>query len=223
MVSNQFGSSPLELQTSIANFVKRLCNTNIHLSNSDTDNSLEAFTASRLIPLNKNPGVRPVGVGEVLRGIARKSVMHIAKKDLKDAAGSLQVCMGQEAGSESTIHTIYDVYQQDETEAVLLVDIDNAFNSINRKAMLHKISITLPLITTFIACCYMEPARLFFVGNHEITSREDTTQRDPTAMGAYALGVTPLIRFLIQFYQRTQKQRSSICGRFYSCRKSKRG
>ena len=223
MVSNQFGSSPLELQTSIANFVKRLCNTNIHLSNSDTDNSLEAFTASRLIPLNKNPGVRPVGVGEVLRGIARKGVMHIAKKDLKDAAGSLQVCVGQEARSESTIHTIYDVYQQDETEAVLLVDIDNAFNSINRKAMLHKISITLPLITTFIACCYMEPARLFFVGNHEITSREDTTQGDPTAMGAYALGVTPLIRFLIQFYQRTQKQRSSICGRFYSCRKSKRG
>ena len=50
LVSNQFGSSPLDLRTSIANFVKRLCNTNIHLSNSDTGNSLEAFTASRLIP-----------------------------------------------------------------------------------------------------------------------------------------------------------------------------
>ena len=130
--------------------------------------------------------------------------------------------MGQEAGSESTIHTIYEVYQQDETEAVLLVNIDSAFNSINRKAMLHKISITLPLITTFIAYCYMEPARLFVVGNREITSREGTTQGDPTATGAYALGVTPLIHFLIQFYQRTQKKRSSICGRFYSCRKSKR-
>ena len=223
MVSNQLGSSPLKLRTSIANFVKLLCNTNIHLSNSDTDNSLEAFTANRLIPLNKNPGVRPVGVGEVLRRIARKDVMHISKKDVKDAAGSLQVYVGQEAGSESTIHTIYDVYQQDETKAVLLVNIDNAFNSINRKAMLHKISITLPLITTFIAYCYMEPARLFVVGNHEITSREGTTQGDPTAMGAYAVGVTPLIHFLIQFFQRTQKQISSICGRFYSCRKSKRG
>ena len=75
MVSNQFGSHPLELRTSIANFVKRLCNTNIYLSNSDTDNSLEASTASRLIPLNKNPGVHPTGVGEVLRRIAGKVVM----------------------------------------------------------------------------------------------------------------------------------------------------
>ena len=148
--------------------------------------------------------------------------MYIAKKDVKDAAGSLQVCAGQKAGSEAAIHAIYDVYQQDETDAVLLVDADNAFNSINKKAMLHNISLTCPLITTFIANCYMEPARLFVAWNHEIKSREDTTQGDPTAMGAYALGVTPLIRFLIQFYQRTQKQRSSICGRFYSCRKSKR-
>ena len=147
--------------------------------------------------------------------------MYIAKKDVKDAAGSFQVCASQEAGSEAAINAIYDVYQQDETEAVLLVETDNAFNSINRKAML-RISITYPLITTFIANCYMEPARLFVAWNHEIKSREDTTQGDPTAMGAYALGVTPLIRFLIQFYQRTQKQRSSICGRFYSCRKSKR-
>ena len=29
--------------------------------------TLEAYVACRLIPLNKNPGVRPIGVGEVLR------------------------------------------------------------------------------------------------------------------------------------------------------------
>ena len=45
----------------------------------------------------------------------------------------------------------------------------------------------------------MEPARLFVVGNHEITSREGTTQGDQIAMGAYALVVTPLIHFLSEF------------------------
>ena len=29
--------------------------------------TLEAFIANRLIPLNKNPGIRPIGVGEVIR------------------------------------------------------------------------------------------------------------------------------------------------------------
>ena len=65
--------------------------------------------------------------------------------------------------------------------------------------MLHNISIICPLITTFIANCYMEPARLFVVGNHERKSREGATQGDPATMGAYALGVTPLIHFLSKF------------------------
>ena len=138
--------------------------------------------------------------------------MYIGKKRCKDAAGSLQVCAGQEAGSEAVFHAIYDVYQQDETEAVPLVDADNAFNSISRKEILHNISITCSLITPFFAICYMKPARLFVVGNHEMKSREGTTLGEPTAMGAYALGVTPLIYLTkrIYFYQRTQKQKSCI-------------
>ena len=108
LVFNQFSPSPVDLQTSIANFVKHLWNTNIHLLNSGTHNSLEAFAASRLIPLNKNPRVQPFGVGEVLHQIAGKVIMYIAKNDARDATRSLQVCAGQEAGSEAVIHIIYD-------------------------------------------------------------------------------------------------------------------
>ena len=197
--SKQFGSSSLILRKSFAEFVKSLCTTNIHLENTGSEKSLEAFTANRLIPLNKNPGLRPIGVGEVLRRIAGKVVMYVSKKDVKEAAGSLQVCAGQEAGSEAAVHAIYDIFQKDDTEAVLRVDAENAFNSINRKAMLHNISIVCPILTTFISNCYTIPARLFVVGNFELKSREDTTQGDPTAMAAYALGVTPLIQFLIEF------------------------
>ena len=81
------------------------------------------------------------------------------------AAGSLHVCVGQEAGSEAPIYAINDIYQRDETKAVLLVDGDSAFSSINRKGMLQNISITYPQIinnniyckllygTSQIICC----------------------------------------------------------------------
>ena len=153
----------------------------------------------------------------------RKSCYVHSEKRCKRCSRITRVCAGQEAGSEAVLHAIYDVYQQDETEAVLLVDLDNTFNSINRKAMFHIISITCPLITTFIANCYMEPARLFFVGNHEIKSRGRYNTRRPNSNGSLCTRHHSFNSFSkrIHFYQRTQKQRSSICGRFYSCRKSK--
>ena len=41
------------------------------------------------MPLNKNPGVCPIRVSEVLRRIAGKVALYIVKKDVKDVAGSL--------------------------------------------------------------------------------------------------------------------------------------
>ena len=35
---------------------------------------LDAFTACRLIPLDNNPGIRPIGVGEMLRRFVDKLV-----------------------------------------------------------------------------------------------------------------------------------------------------
>ena len=48
LISNQLSSSSLDLRISVVNITKSLCKTNIHLSNSGADNSLEAFTVSRL-------------------------------------------------------------------------------------------------------------------------------------------------------------------------------
>ena len=45
-----------------------------------------------------------------------------------NAAGSLQVCAGQEAGTEAAIRAMYDIYNDEHSEAVLLVDAENTFN-----------------------------------------------------------------------------------------------
>ena len=94
--------------------------------------------------------MRPIGVGEVLRRIAGKVEMKVLKEDVRNSAGGLQLCSGHEAGAEAAVHAMHDVFKSNETEAVLLVDADNAFNSINRKILLHNIQYICPSIYTYI-------------------------------------------------------------------------
>ena len=70
------------------------------------EESLESFIACRLTPLDKWPGLRPIGGREALRRIAGKALMILLKKDVLKAAGLLQLCGGQVAGSEATIHAM---------------------------------------------------------------------------------------------------------------------
>ena len=157
------------------------------------------FLACRLIPLDKNLGLRPIGVGEVLRRIAGKVVMKVVKEDIKKAAGCLQLCAGQEAGCEAAIHAMHRIFESNETEAILMVDAENPFDSINRKALLHNIEYLSPVIATYIYNCYVISVRLFIIDGKELRSREGTTQGDPTAMPACALGLTTLLDHLQSF------------------------
>ena len=102
---------------------------------------LAPFVACRLIPLDKNPGVRPIGIGDVPRRILAKAILYCIGDDIAVAAGPLQVCAGQVAGCKAAIHAMRDLYCDDRSEAALLVDASNAFNSVNRQAALHNISI----------------------------------------------------------------------------------
>ena len=111
------------------------------LKDSYDSSLLEAYTSCRLIPLNKNPGIRPIGVGEVLRRIIGKVISWEFKTDFMEAATPLQTCAGFGAGAEAAIHSMRNIFDQDEHDGVILVDITNAFNCMNRKSALHNISI----------------------------------------------------------------------------------
>jgi len=94
---------------------------------------LEAF---HVIPLNKNPGMRPIGVGEILRRILGEAIVSITRDHvIKNSVWSLQDCAGQVAGCEAAIQAMKDIFDEEDTEAVILIDAANAFNSINRKAI----------------------------------------------------------------------------------------
>ena len=156
--------------------------------------SIEAVLSSRLIPLDKEEGaVRPIGVGEVLRRIMGKCVTKVIKPNVIDASGSIEVCAGHKSGSEAAIHAMREIFEHDNSDAVLLVDASNAFNALNRAAALHDIRVFCPSIATYAINTYREPSRLFIVGGQELRSSEGTTQGDPLAMSLYAISLQPVI------------------------------
>ena len=81
------------------------------------------------------------------------------------------------------------MYEDGKTDAILLVDASNAFNSLNRQSLLHNISYLYPAIAILVKNCYSTPSRLFIVEGTEITSREGITQGDPVSMSIYGIAV----------------------------------
>ena len=155
--------------------------------------SLSSYIACRLIALDKKPGVRPIGVGEVSRRIISKAVLSVIHSDIKEAAGSVQLCVGQISGCEAGVHAMRYILQNDENDATLLVDANNAFNSLNRKAALSNIHSICPSLAVIATNMYRGNAELF-IEDETILSKEGTTQGDPLAMSIYGIAILPLIK-----------------------------
>ena len=105
---------------------------------------LAPFTACRLIALDKNPGVRPIGICETVRCLISKAIPHVVRKDVQQVTGAIQLCAGQTAGIEAAILTTRLCFSSPATEGVLLVDASNTFNSLNRKVTLLNIQTLCP-------------------------------------------------------------------------------
>jgi hypothetical protein len=189
---HSFGEASEKLAEAMALAAKRLCTSYVD------PEGIEALIANRLVPLNKNPGTRPIGIGEVMRRIIGKAVMKEIRQEVADCIGVLNLSAGQKAGVEAIIHSMTHLFKQDETDAILLVDGTNAFNTLNRMVTLNNSRADCPTISIILINLYRKPARLFVQGGSdviELSSSEGTTQGCPLAMSMYALGVLPLILF----------------------------
>ena len=135
-----------------------------------------------------------------MRRIIGKVVVGSIKEDIIAAAGPLQTCAGLTSGIEASIHAMRSIFDNNDTEAVLLVDADNAFNNLNRKAAIHNIKQLCPPFHRFLANTYQMAAKLHLNdttgGSETILSDEGSTQGDVAAMGMYAVAIRPLIDIL---------------------------
>ena len=87
-------------------------------------------------------------------------------------AGPLQVCAGHSAGAEAAIHAMSQVFDEEETDGILLIDATNAFNQMNRAVAMHNAQITCPIMSKYVINTYRSPSRLFVCGGGEIAKSQ---------------------------------------------------
>jgi hypothetical protein len=148
-----------------------------------------ALIAGCLVALDKCPGVRPIGVGETWRRLATKATPLVSGCNAKERCGIDQLCAGLEAGIEGGIHAIDELWRQHKEEeewGFLLVDAANAFNELNRTAMLWTIRHEWPSGARFVFNCYRHWATLVIPGKGGtvvgIFSKEGVTHGEPPSM-----------------------------------------
>ena len=124
-----------------------------------------------------------------------KAILNAIMPDIPEAAGSIQLCAGQQAGSEAAMHAMHQIFNDPDSQAGLLVDATNAFNCLIRKVALLNIHSLCPSLATVLTNTYRSDVQLH-IDDETLYSREGTTLGDPLAMAMYAIGILPIIQQL---------------------------
>ena len=88
------------LQNALALLTRSLC------SRFCDPSVLVPLLACRLIAIDKNLGVRPIGIGEVVCCIVAKAAISVVKSDLLDSIGCKQLCV-REVGGVEAVFTLF--------------------------------------------------------------------------------------------------------------------
>ena len=160
---------------------------------------IKALFSCRLIALDKQPGVRPIGIGKTLRRLLGKAVADLTGDDLAYAFGSEQLAGGVSCGIEGSIHGLRELFEKKSSNGfgLLLLDAENAFNSINGSFALLNARTLWSRAYTFLYNSYQESSKLVLSNTDVfIRSEEGTTQGDPFSMLFYGVALLPLIQKL---------------------------
>ena len=157
----RYGAHSVRLRESVASLCRRLANTIVPWPD------IRGLVASRLIALDKCPGVRPIGVGETLRRIVGKVVCSACRLDMEEVAGVSQLCAGTKAGIEGAVHAMNDLFDVNKSDGwgVLVMDAANAFHSLNRIAQLWNARVLWPRCSRFLVNTYRGWASLVIRGS----------------------------------------------------------
>ena len=106
----RFSAASAELRLIVGDFVEWLGNGRLPWD------AYPALMSGRLIALDKQPRIRPVGVGETWRRMMVKCLLRVAGPEAKTACGTTQLAGEVGAGIEGAIYAMRVLWEEHQTE-----------------------------------------------------------------------------------------------------------
>lgn len=142
----------------------------------------EYFAGASLVALpKKGGGLRPVAVGETLRRLVGKCLCHEIAGVARERLAPLQVGVAVPGGAEAAVHASRQWWTRnlgDRQKVFVKLDLSNAFNTLDRQAMLQVIHEEFPCLAPWADWCYQCPS-LLHLGKKKIRSECGVQQGDP--------------------------------------------
>ncbi|KAI5645635.1 reverse transcriptase (RNA-dependent DNA polymerase) domain-containing protein [Phthorimaea operculella] len=140
----------------------------------------------------KDGGIRPIAVGSTLRRIASKICCKKVLPQLSSRFQPIQLGFGSKGGCEAAVHATRTYLENNSGEVLIKVDVRNAFNSVDRGALLREIKEFLPALFPFLWQCYAAPSNLIYKDTC-IDSTVGCQQGDPLGPAIFSLAIHPII------------------------------
>jgi hypothetical protein len=104
--------------------------------------------------------------------------------------------VGVKGATEAITRRLQRELKADPGLCVLQVDMSDAFNSLDRTAMLQRVHVKSPALSAWAHFCYAQPSPLF-VGESVLLSQRGSQQGDPLGPALFALAIQPVIEGLM--------------------------
>lgn len=139
----------------------------------------------------RDGGLRPIAVGDTLRRLVGKCLAHSVKEQAQARLEPTQVGVGTPGGAEAVIHVVRDWFRRhstDPTRVALKIDMENAFNSIDRQAILEAVRAFSPTLVPWADFTYGGDSSLL-LGEHKVASKRGVQQGDPLGPLLFSLAL----------------------------------
>jgi hypothetical protein len=161
----------------------------------------DALLASRLITLEKNPGVRPIAIGNLFVKFASKLCCHKMSNSFQNYFHPIQFAVGESAGAEKIIHCVQSSYEAG--QYVCKVDFRNAFNCVFRHVAIQQTSSLFPEIANFLTWAYTPESPLIWNSDNDtniLKSSSGSRQGDPLGPFVFCVVLQPLLLKLLEHF-----------------------